>query len=104
VTLREALDFIIDKIQDFNEAARIPISPNPANPAASSNHFAGSLPTEAVFEHGFYPLQGGVRFDQDGTEQVIFSQWIEILPTDQVAALEVEYDPKTLQVRVPEDE
>ena len=53
-----------------------------------------------MFEHGFYPLKGGVRFDQDGTEQAIFSQWMEILPTDQVAALEVEYDPKTLQVKV----
>jgi hypothetical protein len=30
----------------------------------------------------------------------MFSQWMEILPTDQIAALEVEYDPKTLQVKV----
>jgi len=53
----------------------------------------------AVFEHGFYPLAGGVRFDQDGTGQPIFSQLLEIMATDQVAALQVEYDPKTLQVK-----
>ena len=74
--------------------------PNPAEPEDASNHFAGSMPTEAVFEHGFYPLQGGVRFNQDGKEQTIFSQWTEILPTDPVAAWEVEYDPVTLQMKV----
>ena len=59
-----------------------------------------SMASEAVFEHGFYPLKDGVHFDQEGTEQAIFSQWMEILPTDQIVALEVEYDPKTLQLKV----
>jgi hypothetical protein len=101
VTLRDALDFLINKILEFDRNSRTPIVGNPADPEDASNHFAGSLPTEAVFEHGFYPLKGGVRFDQSGTEQAIFSQWTEILPTDQVAALQVEYDPKTLQVKEP---
>ncbi len=101
VTLDAALDFLINKIQEFDRNSRTPIVANPNDPQDASNHFAGSLPTEAVFEHGFYPLQGGVRFDQSGTEQAIFSQWMEILPTDQVAALQIEYDPKTLQVRDP---
>jgi len=73
---------------------------------SASSHFAGSLPTEAVFENGFYPLKGGVRFDGDPTDQQIISQWMEILPTDQVAALAVTYDPKTLQIvhdQEPED-
>jgi hypothetical protein len=103
LTVRQALDFLIGKIQDFNRRSRTVILPNPGDPEDPRNHFAGSMPTEAVFEHGFYPLQGGVRFDQDGTEQAIFSQWLEILPTDQVPALQVEYDPKTLQVIQPED-
>jgi hypothetical protein len=98
VTIRKALDLLIDKIHEFDTNARTPIVANPAAPEDASNHFAGSLPTEAVFEHGFYPLQGGVQFEA-GTEQTIFSQWMEILPTDQVAALQVEYDPKTLQVK-----
>jgi hypothetical protein len=92
---------LIAKVQEFNKKSRTPIVGNVANPDDPANHFAGSLPTEAVFEHGFYPLQGGVHFDGDATEQSIFSQWMEILPTDQVAALEVEYDPKTLQLMDP---
>jgi hypothetical protein len=100
-TIRGALDVLIDKIQDFDQKTRTPIIGNPADPEDSSNHFAGSLPTEAVFEHGFYPLKGGVHFDGTGAEQDIFSQWMEIMPTDQVAALQVEYDPKTLQVKDP---
>jgi hypothetical protein len=101
VTIRDAVDFLIDKIHQFEATAQEPIEGDPADPNSAESHFAGSLPTEAVFEHGFYPLQGGVRFDQDGDRQAIFSQWMEILPTDQVAALEVEYDPKTLQVKEP---
>ena len=103
VTIRKALEFLIGKIQEYNQNAGTPIVPNPADPEDPSNHFAGSLPTEAVFEHGFYPLQGGVRFDQEGTEQAVFSQWMEILPTDQVAALQVKYDPKTLQIVEPDE-
>lgn len=73
--------------------------PNPEDSRVKSY-----LPIEKVFEHGFYPLQGGVRFNQSGTEQVIvFSQWTEILPTDQIAALEVKYDPKTLQIITADD-
>lgn len=97
-TVREALELLIDRIQEFDRTSRTPIIGNPSDPDDISNHFAGSLPTEAVFENGFYPLKGGVRFTGDSTEQPIISQWMEILPTDQVAALEVKYDPKTLRV------
>jgi hypothetical protein len=103
VTVRQALDFLIGKIAQFDVNSRTPIIGNPADPNDPSNHFAGSLPTEAVFEHGFYPLKDGVQFGGDGTKQPIFSQWIEILPTDQIAALAVEYDPKTLEVKPPPD-
>lgn len=46
-------------------------------------------------------VQGGVKFDGAGMEQTIFSRWMEILPTDQIVALEVEYDPETLKIKVP---
>jgi hypothetical protein len=98
VTIREALERLIESIHEFDRNARMPVTGNPLDPDDPSHHYAGSLPAEAVFEHGFYPLKGGVRFDGEATAQTIFSQWIEILPTDQVAALEVRYDPKTLQV------
>jgi hypothetical protein len=100
VTVLEALTILADKINLFDQHARTAVVPNPADPEDPSNHYAGSLPTEAVFESGFYPLKGGIRFNQAGTDQAIFSQWMEILPTDQLVALEVEYDPKTLQVKV----
>lgn len=100
MTVRDALTKLGDDIVTFDQNARTAVMPNPADPDDPSNHYAGSLATEAVYESGFYPLKGGIRFNQSGVKQVIFSQWMEILPTDQVAALEVEYDPKTLQVRV----
>ncbi|PEP87444.1 hypothetical protein CN584_04495 [Bacillus pseudomycoides] len=53
-----------------------------------------TLKSEKVFETGFDPLAGGFR-PADPYE--VFDQWIEILPTDQVAAVPVRYDPKTGQ-------
>lgn len=103
VTVEDALNHLITEIHTFDEKARTAVVANPSDPDDPRNHFVGSLPTEGVFEHGFYPLKGGVRFDQSGVEQVLVSQWTEILPTDQVAALEVTYDPKTLQIITPSD-
>ena len=100
LTVRDALDKLAEGIVTFDQNARTAVMPNPADPDDPSNHYAGSLATEAVYENGFYPLKGGIKFNQSGVKQVVFSQWMEILPTDQVAALEVEYDPKTLQVKV----
>ncbi|MEU9132436.1 hypothetical protein AB0D08_30735 [Kitasatospora sp. NPDC048540] len=53
-----------------------------------------ATPVERVFEHGFYPLQGGFKARTEGSFEVC-SQWIEVLPTDQVVPVEVAYDPKT---------
>jgi hypothetical protein len=63
-----------------------------------------STPVQKVYEHGFYPLQVGFRVnpndpdpdpnDKDKNYEV-FDQWIEVLPTDQVAPVEVQYNPKT---------
>lgn len=53
-----------------------------------------ATPLDRVYEHGFDPLKGGFRANVDGKFE-IFDQWIEVLPTDQVVAVEVTYDPKT---------
>lgn len=53
------------------------------------------LKTEKVFEKGFDPLEGGFRAPQEPFE--IFDQWIEVLPTDQVVA--VEYNSSSLNTR-----
>ena len=53
-----------------------------------------ATPIDRVYEHGFYPLQGGFRANVQKNYE-IFDQWLEILPTDQVVPVEVKYDPKT---------
>jgi hypothetical protein len=53
-----------------------------------------STPIDKVYEHGFYPLKGGFKAITERPFEVV-SQWIEILPTDQVVPVEVKYDPKT---------
>jgi hypothetical protein len=54
-----------------------------------------TLATETVYENGFDPLAGGFRVE-DAFK--VFDQWIEVLPTDQVVA--VEYLPPPI-VPVP---
>ena len=53
-----------------------------------------ATPIDRVYEHGFFPLEGGFRLNV-GDNYEIFDQWIEILPTDQTVPVEVTYDPKT---------
>jgi len=78
-TLEEVLDILIADIQKEHEQANT-VDPNDK-----------ALPGERVFENGFDPLAGGVRFDAQAME--VFDQWVEALPTDQVVA--VKYEPKT---------
>ncbi|MFK0250140.1 hypothetical protein ACIQUM_36025 [Amycolatopsis azurea] len=53
-----------------------------------------ATPVDRVYEHGFNPLPNGFR--SNTTENFeLFDQWVEILPTDQVVAVPVRYDPKT---------
>jgi hypothetical protein len=60
--------------------------------AAVNTAIANTLATETVFENGFDPLAGGFR---PAEPYQVFDQWIEVLPTDQVVAAEVSYDPRT---------
>ena len=53
-----------------------------------------STPIDRVYEHGFFPLEGGFRANVSANYE-IFDQWLEILPTDQVVPVEVKYNPKT---------
>lgn len=59
---------------------------------ASNTDMKNTLATEKVFETGFDPLGTGFR---PAEPYMIFDEWVEVLPTDQVVALEVRYDPKT---------
>ncbi|MES0110166.1 hypothetical protein [Mesorhizobium sp. M0013] len=53
-----------------------------------------STPIDRVYEHGFFPLEGGFRANVTANYEV-FDQWLEVLPTDQVVPVPVSYDPKT---------
>ncbi len=58
-------------------------------PVALDNALVNSpmaLPTETVFSHGFDPLEGGINLGNAPFK--VFSEWTEILPTDQVVATE----------------
>ncbi|MEU7033289.1 hypothetical protein ABZ958_06325 [Streptomyces sp. NPDC046237] len=61
---------------------------------ASNTDHQKTAASEKVFERGFDPLEGGFR---PAELYEIFDQWVEVLPTDQVAAVPVSYDPKTGQ-------
>lgn len=101
VTLRNALDFICIEVAK-KHAESIQTKKFPDTEINDDNKVT-STPIEKVFEHGFYPLKGGFRVNpNDPTDPnnkdryfQVFDQWIEILPTDQVVPVEVEYDPKT---------
>jgi hypothetical protein len=61
----------------------------------ANGDLSNTVASEKVFETGFDPLAGGFR---PATEPYqIFDQWVEVLPTDQVVAVQVTYDPKTGQ-------
>jgi len=60
----------------------------------ANTNIDNTLATEKVFETGFDPLPGGF---QPADPYQVFDQWVEILPTDQIVAVEVSYDPKTGQ-------
>jgi hypothetical protein len=80
--------------RDFTDPAE------PGDPASTVT----AIPLDRVYEHGFYPLQGSFQVTR-GTDPgapkpptgnfEISSQWIEVLPTDQVVPVEVTYNPKT---------
>jgi len=53
-----------------------------------------ATPIDRVYEHGFFPLEGGFRSNVSDDYE-IFDQWVEILPTDQIVPVEVTYDPRT---------
>ena len=78
--------------EKHEEAAKVESIPDLIDP----NVTVSTTPVDKVFEYGFDPLQGGFRAQSiEGGEFEIVDQWIEVVPTDQVAAVAVKYDPAT---------
>ncbi|SFN40333.1 hypothetical protein SAMN05216386_0835 [Nitrosospira briensis] len=92
-TIWEALTILAEKVRE-KHAAGNKVELHPKNEEINDDNKVSSTPIDKVYEHGFYPLQGGFKLQTSGHFE-IFDQWVEILPTDQVVAVEVEYDPVT---------
>jgi hypothetical protein len=90
--LRELADKVAAK---HAKADTVETQPDPLQPD-DSNATVSATPVDRVFEFGFDPLAGGFRAQSiEGNEFEILDQWIEVVPTDQVAAVSVKYDPVT---------
>jgi hypothetical protein len=93
-TMIEVLEILADKVRAKHEKTKTTSDfPDPDDPGDPGKTVTAT-PIDRVYEHGFYPLQGGFRTEV-AEDFEIFDEWVEVLPTDQVVAVEVEYDPKT---------
>jgi hypothetical protein len=92
-TVLDAINYLCDKVakkhHDSNTVGKFPPE------ELDDDNKVAATPVDKVFEHGFYPLQGGFKVQPDSAHFEVFDQWIEVLPTDQVVPVEVAYDPKT---------
>jgi hypothetical protein len=88
----ELADLAKKVAEKHEKAATVESIPDLIDP----NVTVSTTPVDKVFEFGFDPLQGGFRAQSiEGGEFEIVDQWIEVVPTDQVAAVAVKYDPAT---------
>jgi hypothetical protein len=92
-TIRDAIKHLCDVVAEKHRRA-LEVGRYPTDEINDDNRVS-STPVDKVYEHGFYPLQGGFRALAGGEDFEVFDQWIEVLPTDQVVPVPVAYDPKT---------
>ena len=103
-TISDAIKALCIEVKEKNKESMV-VDTFPKDPEITDDQRVSATPIEKVFEHGFYPLQGGFRANpnpennEDPNNRAkyfnIFTQWLEILPTDQIVPVPVEYDPKT---------
>ena len=92
MTIRDAINHLCDVVAE-KHAESLKVDRYPSDEIDDSNRVSAT-PLDKVYEHGFYPLEGGFRVARS-EEFEVFDQWVEVLPTDQVVPVEVTYDPKT---------
>ena len=99
--LQEVVLILIQVADKYAESNYVKLYPDTE---IDDSNKVSATPVEKVYEHGFYPLQGGFRVSPGDPNPdpnnkprnfQVFDQWIEVLPTDQVVPVEVAYDPKT---------
>jgi hypothetical protein len=89
LTILEVLMDLAERIKQKHQAAEKVIEYD-----LGDNNSVLARPVDRVFEYGFNPLQGGFSLPDDDQFPIV-DQWVEILPTDQIVPVAVEYDPKT---------
>ncbi len=106
-TVADAVRFLCLEVEQ-KHAESVKVKRFPDNVDLPDDRKVSATPVERVYEHGFYPLQGGFRIDPShpdpnspGRNFQVFDQWVEVLPTDQVVPVEVQYDPLTGQQLPP---
>jgi hypothetical protein len=92
VTIADAIRYLCAQVA-LKYQASLQVGRYPKDEISDTNKVSAT-PVDKVYEHGFYPLKDGFRAVTSEPYEV-FDQWIEVLPTDQVAPVEVTYDPKT---------
>lgn len=92
VTLADATKYLCARVAEKHQES-LQVGRYPAEEINDDNRVSAT-PVDKVYEHGFYPLQGGFRAVTSQPYEV-FDQWIEVLPTDQVVPVDVKYDAKT---------
>jgi hypothetical protein len=92
VTIRDAILHLCTRVA-AKHAASTQVGKYPVDEINDDNKVSAT-PLDKVYEHGFYPNQDGFKLLM-GDNFEVFDQWVEILPTDQVVPVEVEYDPIT---------
>lgn len=100
-TIRDAITYLSLKVTDKHEEST-KTSLYPDRDGIDEGDKVWSTPVEKVYEHGFYPLERSFRAnpseepaDAKSRNYQVLAQWTEILPTDQIVPVSVEYDPRT---------
>lgn len=91
VILNDAIRKLCIDVSKKEEASK-KLGKYPNDNTLSDDNKVLSTPIDKVYEHGFYPLKGGFKAVVEESFEIV-SQWIEVLPTDQIVPVEVEYDP-----------
>jgi hypothetical protein len=107
-SVEDAIRYLALRVQEKHaEGVRPRLFPESAT--VDEEDKVSATPVERVYEHGFYPLENSFRAhpleDADEGESPNFqivSQWLEVLPTDQVVPVKVSYHPLTGRMLPPE--
>lgn len=98
-TVEDAITYLCLRVTEKHEQATTE-SLFPDRDGLTDEDKVWATPVEKVYEHGFYPLERSFRAsptegpaDSTSRNFQIMAQWTEVLPTDQIVPVPVEYDP-----------